>query len=92
MPKLKIAELFVFAKKVFYIWAGLGMIIFGIAGLVLPIIPGIIPIAIGITLLAKGSERFNDHKHIQKLFHHGRTVREELGDRKKILKWIKSLF
>lgn len=92
MPKISGIELMKYAKKAFYIWAGICMVLFGIAGLILPIIPGIVPIAFGITLLAKGSEKFNDQYKVQQLFHFGRKVREELSDRKKIMRRISSLF
>ena len=92
MPKITRVEMIGYAKKAFYIWAGVCMVLFGIAGLILPIIPGIVPIAFGITLLAKGSEKFNDYDNTQKLFRYGRLIRAELSDWKKIISRINSLF
>lgn len=92
MPKLTKIELLRYVKKAFYIWSGLCLIIIGIAGLILPIIPGIIPIAFGITLLAKGSKKFRNHEYTKKIYSQANVVREEIKNRKKVAGKIISIF
>ena len=49
-------------KKALYIWTGLCAVIFGIVSLVLPILPGLIVVILGLSLIAHGINGKGDWK------------------------------
>ena len=44
-----------YAKKVVLVWTGVCSVIFGIAGTILPIVPGLVFIFAGLILMSRGS-------------------------------------
>lgn len=49
-----------FIKKAIYVWTGICSILFGIVGTILPILPGLVFILLGLILLSKGSSSFKN--------------------------------
>lgn len=66
-----------FIKKVAYIWSGVCLILIGIVGIVLPVLPGIIFVFLGIVLLSKGSSRIKNAQHIRRLFKISKDILEK---------------
>jgi len=55
-------------KNIIFIASGILLFLLGIFGLVLPILPGIILMIIGLLVIARGSEKFSNSKIYKKIF------------------------
>jgi len=64
--KSKIKMLLHYTKKIIFLGVGLGLIVVGIVGMVMPIIPGVVPLLIGLSLCSRGSKKFDYNDHISK--------------------------
>lgn len=66
MAKLSPDAILEIIKRALLIWGGVCLFFIGLAGLLLPILPGIILSLFGIILIARGSTRFREHHFVKK--------------------------
>ncbi len=89
MAKLGRDQLWMIIKKALFIWAGICLIAVGLVGMILPIFPGVIPLAIGVILIAKGSRRFRKHHYVKSFL---MNIRQRLKKQKGWIAKLSSFF
>ena len=57
-------KLHIYIKKVVYFWLGISLIVIGLVGIIMPVLPGIIPIFFGLGLIKRSQHEYSEHRII----------------------------
>ncbi len=76
-------KLFRYFKKVAYFWTGVSLILVGLIGFIIPVIPGVIPIFFGLGLVKRSQHEYSKHRIIKFLNKLKQKFQKKFKNRKK---------